>query len=418
KATAPRFNLVLTYRRLHFHDLADKALENYKLIDAVSPWYGELTGGNSRDKSLLLDQLRLAVERNDIREAERLFQQDLDYFRQVLRQYGATNTEESPSVLHFIASEMEKRYGDKTFSALLAPLFTDHRQTIIALRQFVTEGAELFVKGDVAGSLRLYAKADQLAEQTGSLFDTLWIDLNRVDTQIRAGKFESAREALERIVSLSRKNGFRWLLGKGLSIYGSSKRLTASFKQMMDFVAEANHLFRNMDAHNDRIRPLYYSAIYQYGAGAQDEALKLALECLLLTDDRDSFRLAELEWLIGLILYNQGSSDKAALFERESLEQGQKISNAALQADAALTLAQLYESMSDHSRADAYLNLADQALHKMSAGFNQTKVDQWLSIVKAKIALNRKRYREAERLLERNLDINSQLPLMSTLPPS
>ena len=54
----------------------------------------------------------------------------------------------------------------------------------------------------------------------------------------------------------------------------------------------------------------------------------------------------------------------------------------------------------------------------MSAGFNQTKVDQWLSIVKAKIALNRKRYREAELLLERNLDINSQLPFRATLPRS
>src|SRR5436309_15041899 len=104
-------------------------------------------------------------------------------------------------------SEIEKRYREKTVSALPAPLFTDHRQTIIALRQFVTEGAELFVKGDVAGSLRLYAKADQLAEQTDSLFDTLWIDLNRVDTQIRAGKFESASEALERIVSPSLKHG-------------------------------------------------------------------------------------------------------------------------------------------------------------------------------------------------------------------
>src|SRR2546427_33239 len=243
KATAPRFNLVITYRRLHFHDLADKALENYKLIEAGSPWYRELTGRNSRDKSLLLDQLRLAVVRNDIRDAARLVQQDPDFFLHVLRQYGAANAEESPNVVHFIASEMDKRYGDKTFSAMLAPLFTDQRQTIIALRQFVTEGAELFVKGDLDGSLRAYAKADQLAEHTDSLFDALWIDLNRVDTQIRAGEFESAHEALERIVSLSRKNEFRWLTAKGLSIYGSSKRLTASFREMMDFVAEANHLF-------------------------------------------------------------------------------------------------------------------------------------------------------------------------------
>ena len=125
---------------------------------------------------------------------------------------------------------MQRRYGDKTFSAMLAPLLTEDRETTIALRQFVTQGAELLVKGDLTASLKTYAEAEKLAEQTDSLFDRLWIDLNKVDTQIRAGQFDPARETLHRIVSVSRQNGFRWLIGKALAIYGSTLRLTATYK--------------------------------------------------------------------------------------------------------------------------------------------------------------------------------------------
>ena len=413
-APEPRFNLVITYRKLHLHRLAHEALEKYKSIDAGSPWYRELTDVAAPDKSLLLDQLRLAVEGNDIREAERLFEKNPELFRQIIRQYASANAEDSPAVSRFIASEMERRYGDKTFSAMLAPLLTERREATIFLREFVAEGAELYSRGDLSGSLKAYAKAEELLDQADSVFDGLWIQLNKVDTQIRAGQFQAAREVLDNIISISRENSFRWLTGKALSIYGATLKLTATYKEMLERLSEANRIFMDLNTSTDRIRPLYYFAIHEQLADDKEGALKHALECLLLTDDRDSFRIAELDWLIGLILYNQRLINKAVLFEKESLDQSQKLPYANVEANTAVTLAQLYESISDDKQADEYVSITDQALHKMLPGFDQTKVERWLGIVKAKIALKEKRYAEAQNLLERNLDIYSRQPFGKT----
>ena len=413
-AAEPRFNLIVTYRRLHLHRLAEEAFEKYKSIDSASAWYRELTHSNPEDKSLLLDQLKLSVENNDMHGAERLFEKNPDLFRQLVRRYGSAETATSPAVLHFVASEMERRYGDKTFSAMLAPLFTGSRQATITLRQFVTKGAALYLQGDLPGSLKAYAQAKEIAEQTNSFFDGLWIELNEVDTQVRAGEFETARKTLQHIVSLSRENGFLWLMGKALSVYGSTLRLTATYKEMLELVSEANRIFTDLNAPTDRIRPLYYLAAYEYLAGDLDEGSKLALECLRLTNDEDSLRISELDWLIGFILYNKGLFEEAVLFEKESLDQGKKLPNTNVLATTAITLAQLYESISDDKQANQYVSIADQAFRKMSPGLDQTKVERWLGIVKAKIAMKEKRYSEAKQLLERNIDIYSRQPFGKT----
>ncbi|PYS19660.1 MAG: hypothetical protein DMG17_01735 [Acidobacteria bacterium] len=138
------------------------------------------------------------------------------------------------------------------------------------------------------------------------------------------------------------------------------------------------------------------------------------MECLRLTNDEDSFRISELDWLIGFILYNKGLIDEAVLFEKESLDRSQKLPNTNVQATTAVTLVQLYESISDDKQANEYVSIADQAFHNMSPGFDQTKVERWLGIVKAKIALKEKRYPEAKQLLERNIDIYSRQPFGKT----
>src|SRR5207237_10783473 len=266
------------------------------------------------------NELKVSIENSNQPEAQLIFDKNPDLFRLYAREYESSETEESRPVLHFIASEMVRRYGDKTISAMLAPLFSNKRNATMAVRQFVTEGAELFVQGNLAGSLEAYAKAEELLPETDSLFDRLWIEVNRADTEIRDGQFKSARESLERVVSLSRKNGFIWLEAKALSIYGSTLRLTSSYGEMMKLLVEADRRFIDMSAAHDRVRVLYYLAIYQYGAGDQDEALRLALECLRLADDSDSLRMSTLDWLIGSILYRQHMPDRAIVFEHESLE--------------------------------------------------------------------------------------------------
>lgn len=410
----PRFNLVITYRKLRLHKLAEEAAERYASIDHGSGWHHEILAGDSPDKSVLIDALRQAVEENNRSRAARLFESDPDLFRSLANHYGTSNTEESPAMLHFIASEIERRYGDKTTSALLAPLFTDQQKSIVVLRQFVIEGAESFVKGDLNGSLEAYRKAGALVDKTDSVFDRLWIDLNRVDTELRlAGHFDDARQTLQLLVSTSRKYGFLWIQAKALSIYGSTLRLTPSYGELMRVLAEADQMFVEMGASHDRIRVLYYRAFYEYGAGDYEGALKLALECVRRSDDTDSARMASLDWLIGSILYKRQMAERAVLFEEESIEQSRKIPSAGVEALGASTLAQLYESMSRHDPAEQYLKVAETAFEKMPPGSDQMKTELTLGIVKARIEFDRKQYAKSQSLLENNLEIYSRQPFPS-----
>ena len=192
-ALEPRFNLVITYRKLRLARLAEQMLHQYEDLDPDSMWHRELADSGESDDSVL-DELRRAAESNNLPEAERLFDKNPELCRLRAMQYGLSTVNESPALVRFIATQVERRYGDKTISAMLAPLFTDRRDAAIAVRALVTQGARLYVQGDLARSLEAYGKADKLVNQTDSLFDRLWIDLNRVDTQIRVGEFDPARE--------------------------------------------------------------------------------------------------------------------------------------------------------------------------------------------------------------------------------
>jgi hypothetical protein len=413
-APEPRFNLVITYRKLRLRKLAEEAAQRYASIDRGSSWYSELLAETSSNKSALLDALRHAVETNNRSEAQRLFERDPDLFRNLANQYGTSNIEESPALLQFIASEIDRRYRDKTTSAMLAPLLTEQHKSTIALRQFVTEGAESLVEGNPAGSMAAYRKAEELLDQTNSVFDRLWIDLNRIDTQIRTGQFDAARQSLQLLISASRKNEFLWLQAKALSIYGSTLRLTSTYGELMKLLAQADQMFVEMNASHDRVRVLYYRAMYQYGADDYEEALKLALECVRRTDDSDSLRLVSLDWLIGSILYRQQQPDRAILFEKESIEQSRKINNVGFEALMASTLAQLYESISQPTLAEQYLNVAENAFERMPHGFDQTRTELSLGILKSRIELDRKQYAKAQSLLEKNLEIYSGQPFLAT----
>ena len=413
-APEPRFNILITSRKLRLRKLVEDATQRYASIDHSSPWFREVMAGDSLDKSALISALRQAVEGKNETESRRLFEQDPDLFRNYAGQYSSSDMEESPALLKFIASEIERRYGDKTFSAMLAPLFTEKRKTTIALRQFVTEGAESLVEGNLSGSLAAYRKADELLGKADPLFDRLWIELNRVDTQIRGGQFDAARQSLLLLISTSRKYGFLWIEARALSIYGSTLRLTNSYSELMKLLAEADDIFTKMDASHDRVRVLYYRAAYEYGAGDYEGSLKLALESLRRSDDNDSLRISGLDWLIGSILYRQQVPDTAILFEKEGIEQSRKVRNAGTEAQIASAVAQLYESMSQPDQAGQYLKIAESAFEKIPPGFDRMNAELTLGMLKARLELDSKKYAKAQSLLEKNLEIYSHQPFLAT----
>src|SRR5262249_19563691 len=146
-------------------------------VDNSSAWYRELQNPSELDESAILDQLRQALETNNLAEAQQLFRSNPELCRRAAMQAAFLNEQESDSLLHFIGDEMERIYEDKTFTAMLAPFFTEERLTVTAVRDIVNRGAQLYQSGKFPESLASYAEAAKLAAGTNSLFDKVWIDL-------------------------------------------------------------------------------------------------------------------------------------------------------------------------------------------------------------------------------------------------
>ncbi len=410
RAPEPLFNLVITYRKLRLYGPANEALHQYDLLDASSPWARELRSSQETVDSNTLARFRTAVEKGNVPEAERLFGKNPELYRKVAMQYGLFNASESSRVVQFIGMQFERRFGDKTISALLAPLSAKQRDSTIALRDFVTQGARLYLEGNLAGSLEEYSKAEKLRAGMDSPFDGLWIDVNRADTEIRAGKFDDARERLERLVSTAREHQYLWLAAKGLTVYGATLKLTETYAKLMETLETANRMFIDIGASSDRVRPLYYLAGYRYAAGDSDGALALALECLRLTDDDDSVRISSLFFRIGADLYRRGLTSQATRFAIAAVEAAKKTNNPGLEATATSNLAELYESLGQSAQAEKYLKDADAAFSRIASNVERTRTGFSLDVVKAKTYLNRKKYQEAQTLLESDLAAYAQLP--------
>jgi CHAT domain-containing protein len=366
------------------------------------------------DQASILEQLEHAVETNNLAEAERLFDANPELYRRAAMQHALYEEPESTEVLRFIADHMEHSYRDKTVSAMLAPLFTEKRDVTLELRRLVNQGAALYADGKFPESLLAYAEAEELARKTDSVFDRLWLDLNKVDTQIRLGQFNAVRETLARTVVMAGGAELAWLKAKALSYYGSTLRLTSSYTDMLDLLSKADSEFIRLGSPHDRIRILYYLSAYRYYGGDQNEALRLALDCLRLVDEDDAFRISTLDWLVASILYRRGMLDKSLLFAKESAEQSQKGSYAnGVEFVSSTTLAGLYDSMSQHELANEYLKLAEEAFKRIPEA-DQIRSELLLDIVKGKVKINQKKYVEAEALLQKNLDLYSQQPFSAT----
>ncbi len=414
-AEAPLFNLVITYRKLHLLKRADEALHRYSALDANSAWRRELEHPTTIDEASIHDQLTVAAEKNDLGEAQRLFQANPELCRRLAMGYALKNEPESPALLRFIATQTEARYGDKTISAMIEPLLGPDRHTIVAIREFVNQGADLYQRGAFAESLGKYAEAEKLESKTSSIFDKLWISLNRIDTQIRMGELAEARETIGQVVSAARTNHLTWIMARGLSIYGYSIKLTGSYAELLNLLSQSDRSFASIDAPHDRVRVLYYLAAYRHGAGDEDSALQLALECLLLVDDdHEAARISTLDYLIGTILYRRGAAERGLLFAREAVERGKDAPYAVVVAATSTVVAQLYESQSQDALASQYITIAQDAVLRMPAGLDRSRTELSLDLAKARLQVNEKKYDDAESLLRKILANYSQQPFSAT----
>jgi len=414
QAPEPAFNLVIAYRRLRLQKLADETLRRYLTLESDTQWSKQLTDEHPLDEVAIAAEIRKAVESKNLVEAQRLFAAYPELSRRMVLTYSQSDSEDSQATMQFIADQMERRYDDRTFSAMLEPLFGADRARIVAIRKLVLEGAQLYENGNFSESLRVYSEAGGMMTEADPIFDHLWLDLNRIDTLIRLTQFESARDTLLHLVLTARKQKYLWITARALSIYGYTIRLTNSYSEMVSLLSEADRLFIDIDAPHDRRRALYSLAYYRYVGGDQEEALKLALECVGLIDADDAVRISTLQWLVGSILYRRGFPDRAVQFAKESLEESQKGPYfGGVQFTSAATLAQLYESMNRHALAQQYLQIADETFRKLPAD-DRPRGELWLGIVKARSDIGQNRYGDAESLLRRNLEIYANQPFSAT----
>jgi CHAT domain-containing protein len=413
-APEPLFNMVITYRKLRLPNLAQETLRRYSALDPSSAWNADLSHPKETEERSIVERLEHAVDQ-DPQEAARLVRANPELCRRLAMQFAIAEQPESLPVLHFIAAEMEQHYGDRTIAAMLAPLATNARQATIALRRQVTLGARLYQDGKFSKSLSAYERADALAARTNSVFDRLWLDLNRADTQIRLGQFRAARQTLARLTRIAGEQRLLWMKAKALSLYGSTLRLTSSYVEMLDLLSRADSELTRLEAPHDRIRVLYYLAAYRYYGGDPEEALRLALECLRLLDESDAASISTLDWLIGSILYRRGTPEQALLFARESVERGLQGPYAnGIGFLASTTLAELYEATSQPELAGQYLRIAEDAFQKIPDGYDRVRYELLLGILKSRVQLKQHDYQNAESLLHRNLKLYSQQPFSAT----
>ena len=148
---------------------------------------------------------------------------------------------------------------------------------------------------------------------------------------------------------------------------------------------------------------MYYLAAYRHGAGDEDSALQLALECLLLVDDdHDAARISTLDYLIGTILYRRGAAERGLFFATEAVERGKDAPYAVVEAATSTVVAQLYESQSQNALASQYITIAQDAMLRMPEGLDRSRTELSLDLAKARLQVNEKKYDEAESLLQKN----------------
>lgn len=413
RAPEPVFNLVVIYRKLRFQPLADDMLRRYTTMDPNSRWHQELVDSGEVDEAEVIERLKKLVETGNVIEAEGLFDANVELCRRLVREYSSSKDVQYLGLLTFIAEQMDRRYGDKTFKAMVEPLLGSHRDLTLAIREYVNEGARRFDGGKYVESMQFYAEAGKLAAQSDSLFDHLWVDVNEVDTRIRLGQFAAARQSLASLTQVARQNGYTWLTARILSIYGASMTLTDSYTEMLNLLSEADRTFISIDAPSDRLRILYSLAYYNYAAGDEDQALKGAVEGLRLSSETGWKRLSSFHWLIGFALYRQNLGPLAIMFEKEAVEETEKLGNPGYTATFATTLAELYVTLGEEALAEQALRRVRIAVEKIPDGYDKVRTEIYLNIPSARVLLAKKQYADAESLLDRNLKLYGQQPFQA-----
>jgi CHAT domain-containing protein len=411
-AAAPRFNTVLAYRSAGIKAQADLRLDIYRQMEMSSFWARELSIQPPTDLELV-ENLRRHLADHDTHNAIKLIQRSPDDFREIGLSYALNppNDNTFDTTFEFILNTLKDASDDRTIEAILTPLSTTNRERILSARVLTREGIKAYQQSRVGDSLRFYDLADAAAKDSGSLFDELWIELNRADLQIRVVNIKDARPLVEDVIARSQKANLLWLLAQALTSKGSSSVLTGTYGESVRTLNEAVNIFAMVGTPRAIARPLNYVAMTHSIAGDFESSLQIATQALRLTQADDHVRLAQLYWVSALQLYRLGFVPHATQLQEHAVTQAEATGNPVIVSAIAPYLAMIHVARNDYAAALDAITRTNAALGKIQSSRERDLNDLASNLLCGRIGIGRGNPSAAEECLERNMEILSREPV-------
>ncbi len=415
-APEAHYNRLLVLQQLHLTHLAESKESEYSRTERDESWRHEILTRSPSDEEIGM-QLRMALSRNDRKTAADIFDKAPEVCRKIAMQYAMNPIEavDSEQVALFVSAAIQQRYDDATVARMLAPLETSNRSDLIEARQLVTEGAALYLKSDLTGSIIAFDKAADLAKDKDSPFDHAWIDLNRANTEIRLFQTDEARTTLQNVVNQATKNNLKWILASAQSSYGAFAALNSTFAEMMERLEEAIRIYDSIGAPNASARPAFYVMGQRQLGGDYDGALRAAVRSLRAADPRDHVRLSSVLGVVTPMLYKRGFVSSSSMVGQESVSQAADSQIPSLIVGANTSIAQINELSGQPQSADDALRRSEEAIRAIDEKQrvpSQANIDN----AKARVLLHRRDAPRAEQLLEQNRKaVEEQLSVVTWL---
>ena len=413
RAGAPRFNAVLAYRKAGIKEKAASLLTEYRQREINSFWREELSV-QPQSETEFLAALRQVLSQNDTGKAEALIHSAPDIYRSMAMVYALAPPIDEPfdETFLFVLQTLKDSNQDRTIDAILQPLHSEHREKILRARMLVRDGIKAYLQSRYNDSLRYYDLADHAVSGVGSLFDELWIELNRANSQVREGSdIKTTRVHVEHVIAESRRGNLLWLLGEVLTAKASNVQLSENYEESLELARQAITIFSSLGTLQDSARPLYYLAGVHGLAGDFETSLQYTTEALRRARQDDHVRLTLLYQMASMQLYRMGFERYAAELGQLALAEARATHNPIIISGLGPYLATVYASRRDYAAARQILMEADALLERMEPSPGKALIELQSNLACARVNLATNDLTAAEECANRNVDILNRVPV-------
>lgn len=392
-AAAPNYNSAAVYRKLELNELAAERLNEYQSAKT--------------EESLKPDPLALlkaALDEQDTRLATELLRGNLPVYRQA--SFDRLLNPQEPitdEVTKFVFDHYRNAGTDPTIELALAPLGGPSRNQIVESRKHIARGIAAYQKGKLDEAWQSYDLAEAASAKSGSLFDDLWLNLNRADVWLRKGEKEEAGELLDAIISESRRHQYNWLLGKALAAKSSDPRLSGNFEESLKTLNEAADTLNAIDSPHDESRALNYFATLYFFAGDFEKSLDFAYRAFFTAPKSDHLHRAQPLVIAAIQVYRLGLPAYANLLGEKALLEAKAANNAGIVAHASSNLAILQSLERKELAAESNFAIARTASAQIESPFERSMSQLSISLLCARVMTDRGNLSEAEKCLQQNL---------------